>query len=70
MADTAISFDRCADAILDSVEEAFGVKSKMGREISKRAIINMLVHFCIPREGDLSVKDLTEQLRVRGVFLS
>jgi len=59
-------FDACADLILSTLEEAFSIVCVGDRDHVKRTIVNLLGYYCVPRSGDLTVDELTEQLRVRG----
>lgn len=64
------AFDLCATTILDAIEEAWAITPEMrpnGRHRTHETLKNLLAYFCIPRNGPLTVEELEEQLRVRGV---
>lgn len=49
------AFDRAANLILDTVEEAFGIIAPNGRHSAYVAVVNVLHHYTIPKLPALPV---------------
>ncbi len=58
------AFSRCADVILDALEDVFDTEPKTGRSETKTALINLLAYFCAPLKGEMSITEHEKQIEV------
>lgn len=56
------AFDRCADLILDGVEDAFQIKAPNGRAGAHRTIVDVLAYYCVPKRGEATLEQVERQL--------
>ena len=50
------SFDSAANLILDSIEKAFEIEAKNGRQETYNCVVKVLEYYCTPKPGAIPWK--------------